>query len=231
MPAKSQGKALKSKKHSANDSPVQPPAWPPLQPLVPSEDLALKTVLDEQIIVIPNLLTSMLCKRYVSFLSSLPLITTPVQPKAGEAVRVNDRVQYDDSAFAERLWSSTALKDLISGSKKESEDAGRLTPEMAKQLWGGEVVGLNPRIRVYRYGNDSLLCHQSSRLILTMLQYLDSFLANTVSFMFSFPMLLSLNPAFIQHRLALSCPLLSPAFRNVVEAQRTHIRTLSKSAR
>ena len=91
-----------------------------------------------------------LCKSYVSFLASLPLTATPGKPKRGDAVRVNDRFQIDDPLFAERLWSETALKDLVTGA---IENAGldMDNPQQRKELWGGEVVGLNPNIRIYRY--------------------------------------------------------------------------------
>lgn len=111
------------------------PQWPALRPLVPTSDLSLESVLDEQIILIRNLFTSSLSRQYVSFLSSLPLVTTPDQPKKGDASRVNDRFQVEDPAFAEQLWSSTGLKDLV------TTNGG----------WGGEVCGLNPRVRIYRY--------------------------------------------------------------------------------
>jgi hypothetical protein len=121
------------------------PNWPALQPLVPSSDLCLTTIVPSQIVTISNFWTSTLCKNYVSFLSTLPLTTTPGKPKRGEAVRVNDRYQINDPAFAERLWSQTALKELVT-----SEAAGATEVER-RTLWGGEVVGLNPNIRVYRY--------------------------------------------------------------------------------
>ncbi|KAL9624567.1 MAG: hypothetical protein Q9160_001231 [Pyrenula sp. 1 TL-2023] len=92
----------------------------------------------ELILTISNFFTSTLCRDYASFLSNLPLTTTAVQPKRGHAVRVNDRFQIDDKAFAERLWSTTALKDLI----MNHDDPA---------TWGGEVLGLNPNIRIYRY--------------------------------------------------------------------------------
>ncbi|KAF2832426.1 hypothetical protein CC86DRAFT_89358 [Ophiobolus disseminans] len=114
------------------------PNWPAFTPLVPKSDLALEEVLQGQIVTIPNFWTATLCKNYVSFLSSLPLTTTPGKPKKGDAVRVNDRFQIDDPVFAERLWSQTALKSLV-------------TEAQRKELWGGEVVGLNPNIRIYRY--------------------------------------------------------------------------------
>ena len=123
----------------------QAPNWPILHPLVPSSDLSLTTIVPSQILTISNFWTSSLCKSYVSFLTTLPLTTTPGKPKRGEAVRVNDRYQIDDAAFAERLWSQTALKDLVTGEAAGVTDAER------KELWDGDVVGLNPNIRVYRY--------------------------------------------------------------------------------
>ena len=133
------------------------PDWPALQPLVPTTDLVLETLLEDQILLIRNLFTSTLCKKYVSFLSSLPLITTPAKPKEGEAIRLNDRIQFDDPAFAEQLWSSTGLKSIVNGSAENVNPDG-LTYEGAKKLWGGELCGLNPRIRIYRYGIFVLRC-------------------------------------------------------------------------
>ena len=108
--------------------------WPKLQPLVPAADLTLETVTPNQIVTIANFWTSSLCKAYVTFLSTLPLVTTPGKPKKGDAVRVNDRFQIDDPSFAEKLWSQTSLKDILnSDSVAPTEDARR-------ELWGGEVV-------------------------------------------------------------------------------------------
>lgn len=152
MPQRSQKKPPVDSKRKAAETPMPPPDWPALRPLIPSEDLSLETLLKDQVIVVRNLLTSTLCKTYVSFLSSLPLITTHVQPKAGDAVRVNDRIQFDDPAFAEQLWNSTALKQLFI-SVNELDHAGLLREGRARDIWGGEVCGLNPRIRIYRYGN------------------------------------------------------------------------------
>ena len=151
MPSKlSKKSTAPSKRKAVTQEP--PPNWPPLQPLVPPTDLSLETLLDDQILVVHNLLTSTLCRNYVSFLSSLPLVTTPGQPKKDEALRVNDRYVIDDPKFTEMLWNSTALKGLVTGSvggnsENESPDAKSFS-----KLWGGEVLGLNPRIRIYRYG-------------------------------------------------------------------------------
>ncbi|MCJ1450739.1 hypothetical protein MMC28_001073 [Mycoblastus sanguinarius] len=150
MPPKTHGKS--ARKQKLTEQRVPAPDWPPLQPLVPTTDLTLDTLLEDQIIVIRNLFTSALCRRYVSFLSSLPLVTTPVQPKDGDAVRVNDRIQFDDPAFAEQLWASTGLRSLVLGSAVKAGSQEKLTSEGATNPWGGEVCGLNPRIRVYRYG-------------------------------------------------------------------------------
>lgn len=124
------------------------PDWPPIHSLVPASDLSFDTLLPDQILTIPNFWTSSLCKSYTSFLATLPLITTPGQPKRGEATRVNDRYSVDDARFAENLWSGTALKNLIT----QPVISGETLDEKAKQaLWGGEVVGLNSNIRIYRY--------------------------------------------------------------------------------
>ena len=151
MPRRSCGKAASNSKQRSPEEQEKVPDWPALQPLVPTTDLTLDTLLEGQIVLIRNLFTSTLCKKYVSFLSSLPLVTTPTKPKEGQAVRVNDRIQFDDPAFAQQLWGSTGLQFLVSGLAGDENPDG-LTREEAKVLWGGEVCGLNPRIRIYRYG-------------------------------------------------------------------------------
>ena len=113
-----------------------PPAWLALKHLVPVVDLQLETLLETQIVVIHKFFTKALCQQYVSFLSSLPLMTTPGKPKKGEALRVNDRYQVHDPSFAKLLYEFTCLKDLIHESSHD---------------WGGKVIGLNPNIRIYRY--------------------------------------------------------------------------------
>ncbi|KAI9663940.1 MAG: hypothetical protein M1821_007431 [Bathelium mastoideum] len=123
-----------------SDKPTpEPPAWPVFKPLAPSSDLCFNILVPNQLVTISNFWTSSLCKTYVSFLSSLPLVTTPGRPKKGEAVRFNDRFQVEDAVFAERLWRDTALSEMVSAVENPLE------------LWGGEVLGLNPNIRIYRY--------------------------------------------------------------------------------
>jgi hypothetical protein len=105
-------------------------SWPALTPILLPSDLDIQEVLAEQILTIPQFFTWNLCKSYVNFLQkSVSLITTPTKPKKGDAVRVNDRFQIHDAAFAARLWDETGLKAIIA----------------RENLWGGEVVGLNPK--------------------------------------------------------------------------------------
>jgi hypothetical protein len=140
MPPKS--KPTKSAKQASKPATAQEqhpaPNWPPPTPVLPADSLTLETLLPNQIVTISNLWTSTLCAKYVAFLRSLPLTTTPGIPKKGDAVRVNDRFQIDDAGFAQRLWSETGLSEVV-GSVEDPN------------LWGGEVLGLNPNIRIYRY--------------------------------------------------------------------------------
>ena len=149
MPTKKARKGVNPSVAASSEAavPAPKPAWPALKPLVPSSDLALETVLADQIVVIRKLFPASLCQRYVSFLSALPLATTPGVPKKGEAVRVNDRFEISDWGFAEQLWRRTALKELV-------EEQG---------FWGGELLGLNPRIRIYRYSEGQFFGQHCTR--------------------------------------------------------------------
>jgi hypothetical protein len=91
------------------------PNWPSLKPLLPTSSLSLTTLVPSQIVVIRNFWTSTLCKNYVSFLKTLPLVTTPGKPKKGEALRDNDRFSVEDWGFAERLWREGGLGELLGG--------------------------------------------------------------------------------------------------------------------
>ncbi|KAK4102129.1 hypothetical protein N658DRAFT_506349 [Parathielavia hyrcaniae] len=115
-----------------------PPSWPPFKPSLPVVELTLDPLVPDMVVVQRSFFPRSLCRDYVAFLRELPLATTPGKPKRGEAVRVNDRFQIDDGLFAHRLWTETGLKEAI------------LSKHVA-HLWGGEVVGLNPNIRIYRY--------------------------------------------------------------------------------
>ncbi|KEZ41358.1 hypothetical protein SAPIO_CDS7472 [Scedosporium apiospermum] len=126
-----------------------PPTWPPFKPPLPVIPLSPTPhpSFPDKIVLLPNFFPRSLCRSYVSFLRTLPLTTTPGRPRKGEAVRVNDRFQVDDPAFAERLWAETGLRDV-------------LAQEEFAHLWGGQVMGLNPNIRVYRYSKSQFFdCH------------------------------------------------------------------------
>ena len=148
--AKGGQKKQKERRRRTADKLAALPSWPPLQPLVPASDLKLETLLEDQVFVIRNFFTATLCRKYVRFLSSLPLSTTPITPKDGEAVRVNDRIQFEDPNFARQLWTATALQQLLSGSEQPDKEE-TLSIAQAQKLWGGDLCGLNDRIRMYRY--------------------------------------------------------------------------------
>ncbi|OPB38503.1 hypothetical protein A0O28_0016090 [Trichoderma guizhouense] len=106
--------------------------------------------------------------------------SSQAQPYATEPIHalytgfIINQFQIDDPAFALRLWETTGLKEVI------------LENETIKDLWGGEPVGLNPNIRIYRYSKGQYFdCHydDSNNLVLdsvpvkttwTLLLYLTS---------------------------------------------------------
>lgn len=99
---------------SSAPQPVKtPPSWPPFKPPLPVVDLEVETIVEGTIVVLRSFWPRSLCRDYVSFLSELPLVTTPGKPKRGEAVRVNDRYQIDDPTFSNRLWTETGLKEVV----------------------------------------------------------------------------------------------------------------------
>lgn len=157
------------------------PNWPPIRPLPHPSSLTLTPLLHDQIYLIPHFLTAPLCKTYVSFLASLPLATTPAaRPKKDEAVRVNDRFQIQDERFAEMLWEGTGLGGLVRrggvegcdgyngyGYEGEDGEGGKEDEEerkkRMKELWGGEPLGLNANIRIYRYSKGQFFAQHCTR--------------------------------------------------------------------
>lgn len=115
------------------------PNWPPLKPLLPTSSLSLTTLVPSQIVIVKNFWTSALCKNYVSFLKTLPLVTTPGRPKKGEALRVNDQFSVEDWGFAEGLWRDMGLGELLLGrGAEDGEDGdGERQPEEdgRRELW------------------------------------------------------------------------------------------------
>lgn len=156
MPKKTSKQPPSSTPKSHLQQKQQQPNWPPLRPLIPSTSLTLDPLVPDQIYLIRNFFPSTLCKTYTSFLASLPLTTTPGKPKKGDAVRVNDRFQIQDEGFAEGLWSGTALKEMVMNAGggdeyEEEESKEEETTRDVKDIWGGEPIGLNGNIRIYRY--------------------------------------------------------------------------------
>lgn len=122
------------------ESKPEPPAplsWPPLPALPPYHHFELSTLLPGQIVTLP-LFSAQTCKAYINSLSRLQLDTTPAIPKKGEAARFNDRFEVWDETFAEKLWAESGLSSL------DWDGVEGVTDE-------GQLVGLSPRIRVYRY--------------------------------------------------------------------------------
>ncbi|KAH6888034.1 hypothetical protein B0T10DRAFT_460687 [Thelonectria olida] len=157
-------KGSKGSKKTPAEAPPQPaptiPSWPAFKPPLPIVDLTPQPhPATPNVILLPSFFPRNLCRDYVTFLKTLPLQTTPTRPKRGEAVRVNDRFQVDDCNLARRLWEETGLRDAL------------LEYENAQDVWGGELVGLNPNIRVYRYSKGQYFdCHydDSNNLLLSL---------------------------------------------------------------
>lgn len=115
MPKPSKAKGGKGTSTTPQSHPsIPPPSWPPFKPTLPVVDLTPSLhPLTPRIALVPSFFPRSLCRDYVSFLKTLPLQTTPSRPKRGEAVRVNDRYQIEDPAFAQRLWETTGLKESL----------------------------------------------------------------------------------------------------------------------
>ena len=128
-------------KPTATSTEPELPNWPPFKPLCPPGDLNLEPLLENQLVVARNFFTSTLCKNYVKFLKTLPLVTTPGKPKKGDAVRVNDRFQINDPAFANRLWLETGLKELVIGGDEEGGEEGGMTAEEKRKMWYVHILG------------------------------------------------------------------------------------------
>ncbi|PYI34618.1 hypothetical protein BP00DRAFT_304812, partial [Aspergillus indologenus CBS 114.80] len=148
--------------------------WPPLPPspknpyYYPSKP-TLQLLIPNQAYIIPDFFAAPLCKTYTSFLAALPLVTTPNKPKKGDAVRVNDRFQVQDDGFAAQLWEYTSLQRCVTGKRNPVEERlysyddggedGEVTRQIDREdddpsrngMWGGEPLGLNGNIRIYRY--------------------------------------------------------------------------------
>lgn len=118
MPKDKKPKAIPKAKDPARKA--ETPAWPAFKPSLPLLDLQPEPMLASRVVLIRNFWPKSLCRDYVTFLQTLPLTTTPGKPKRGDAVRVNDRFQVQDQAFADRLWLQTGLKTVLEGEEWKS---------------------------------------------------------------------------------------------------------------
>ncbi|KAL7796484.1 hypothetical protein V8C37DRAFT_371853 [Trichoderma ceciliae] len=150
----------KSSKPSSTPQTAPPaaPSWPVFKPPLPVVQLFPELhPTNPNIILVSSFFPRSLCRDYVAFLKTLPLQTTPSRPKKGEAVRVNDRFQLHDAEFARRLWETTGLKEVL------------LENDTVNELWGGQPMGLNPNIRIYRYSKGQYFdCHYDDSNNLTL---------------------------------------------------------------
>lgn len=109
-----------SKSQSQKPQTQQPtqssPNWPPFPQRVHYNHApfpSLTPLIPAQVLVAERFWDAALCRTYLSFLRTLDLTTTPGRPKKGEALRVNDRFQVADEAFAWRLWKEGGVQKLV----------------------------------------------------------------------------------------------------------------------
>jgi hypothetical protein len=96
------------------------------------------TLLESQILLLPNFLQAETCKDYKTAFSSLPLQPSP-PPGRNEATRTNSRLAVSDPVFASYLFNSTGLADFTHD----------WTVKLGKRTL--ECKGLHSNIRIYKY--------------------------------------------------------------------------------
>lgn len=104
-----------------------------------------ETIIDDQIVVIPNFFSKELCQEMVaSFEKNLSMETTPIRKSKEYAVRVNDRFSSVDFDASNKLWH---YLQLFLTKENEYDDFDK----KALQANFSDAIGLNPQLRVYRY--------------------------------------------------------------------------------
>ena len=73
---------------------------------------------------------------------------------------MNDRFEVEDAEFVGKLWGVGGLRELVTSGEGEG----------AMGKWGGEVCGLNPRVRIYRYGKGQFFGRHCRCLFCTLMQ-------------------------------------------------------------
>jgi len=124
-----------SKPPSAN-KPVQI-NFPPIN-TPPELRLPFISVIEDQILVLPQFFSSETCKEYIVSFSTLPLLPSPPAGR-NEATRTNHRLAIEDPQFAKRLYTSTGLESFVKD----------WTVKLGKRVLGPK--GLHSNIRIYRY--------------------------------------------------------------------------------
>lgn len=125
------------------------------------------TIISEGIYTIANVLNPDECQEYVDWSESLSYESAPISLAGGAVMRPdlrnNVRVMIDDQRRAADIWS-------------------RLAPELPTTFEGRRPVGLNERLRFYRYGAGQFFaphtdgCHRrdnGEESLLTLMIYLN----------------------------------------------------------
>ncbi|RHZ88468.1 hypothetical protein Glove_22g17 [Diversispora epigaea] len=154
-------KSVKSVKSVKNDDKNQIPINSTVKPSLKllkwptisfKSNLQLKTLLENQIVIIPSFLTSQECTNLINFIDqNIPLekiSITSFKKKSDEAFRDNDRFSIEDIKFAEYLYNDTGLSSLISQQQHSQQS---WTSSLLKNNDNDKVSGLNSNIRIYKY--------------------------------------------------------------------------------
>jgi 2OG-Fe(II) oxygenase superfamily len=140
------GDMAKKNQTKPRSSRVQPQAngtqttVPVAFPSIPLTGVPLTSVsiLDGQILVVPNFFVAETCKAFVECFSNLQLHASP-PAKRDEAIRTNYRLATLNPDFANRLFAETGLQELTRD----------WTIKLGKRELG--CKGLHSNIRIYRY--------------------------------------------------------------------------------
>ncbi|KAI5951997.1 NOT3 [Candida jiufengensis] len=103
-----------------------------------------ESIIDDQIITIPNFFSKALCNELMkSFESQLNLQTTPLIKSKEYAARYNDRAHTQDLISADILWKY--LQKILLSNPYNNPDLAEISNHFKN------AVGLNPNLRIYRY--------------------------------------------------------------------------------
>ncbi|KAL3652351.1 hypothetical protein CASFOL_002032 [Castilleja foliolosa] len=145
------------------------PEWPSIKP---KSNLQINRLKNDDLITIPNYLTSAESKVFINVAESIGFVHQgSLGPTMGQAYRDNHRISVDDPVLAEAIWEG-GLSKLFSGFK----------------IRGKVAVGLNTNLRFYRYVagqrfgrhiDESVDLGEGKRTYYTLLIYLSGGLGKT----------------------------------------------------